>query len=53
MVGWEGGCFYWGNLKGRHGLKDNRRRWEDNIKINLKKEDGSRVPIYLVQNTNT
>jgi hypothetical protein len=33
-----GGC--WGNLKERHRLKDNGRRLEDNIKMNLKKEDG-------------
>jgi len=28
--------FGWGNLKERDNLEDPRRRWEDNIKIDLR-----------------
>jgi hypothetical protein len=30
-----GGGFWWENLKGKRPFKRPRRRWEDNIKMNL------------------
>jgi ribosome biogenesis protein Nip4 len=42
--------FWWGNLKERYPIRRPRRRWEDNIKMDIREEGcGSRDWIELAQ----